>query len=76
MANLVTITGRKNSITKAKSGHYTASVSVTGTWGPTGVEYPYAKVVAHRNKIELFEAREVISSAITPDIGSQFTVGE
>lgn len=76
MANLVTITGRKNSITKSKAGHYTASVSITGTWGPTGVEYPYSKVVAHRNKIELFEAREVISSAITPDVGSQYTIGE
>lgn len=76
MANLVTITGRKNSITKSKSGHYTASVSIVGTWGPTGVEYPYAKVVAHRNKIELFEAREVISSAVTPDVGTQYTIGE
>lgn len=59
---MIKVTGRKNSITKSRSGHYTASVYLIGTWGPTGTEYPYNERIAHAVKLELEAAQNVINN--------------
>jgi len=67
-AGIVTVTGRKVSITKSRSGHYTASVTEVGTWTLPGSDqiYPYAERLLHETKLELVEARALIRQHSTP----------
>jgi hypothetical protein len=61
-AAVVTVTGSKVSITKSRSGHYTACITKVGTWTMPGSDrvYPYAERVLHETKLELEQARTLI----------------
>ena len=65
---VITVTDRKVSITKSRSGHYTASVTEVGTWTLPGISqiYPHAKRVLHETKLELSEARALIRQHSMP----------
>ena len=67
-AAVITVTDRKVSITKSRSGHYTASVTEIGTWTLPGSSqiYPHAKRVLHETKLELSEARALIHQQSMP----------
>lgn len=67
-AAVVTVTGRKVSIIKSRSGHYTASVTKIGTWTMPGSDrvYPYAERVLHETKLELDTARELVRQHSEP----------
>lgn len=65
---VVTVTCRKVSITKSRSGHYTASITKFGTWTmPSSNQvYPYSERVLHATKLKLDEARALIREHSTP----------
>lgn len=63
MSNAKHIT-RKASITRSRSGHYTATIREVGTWEKDGRTYPYSEVVFKLGKLANVEAaRAAIAKA-------------
>jgi hypothetical protein len=61
--SIIKVTSLKTSITKSRSGHYTASIREIGTWQQVegGQSFPYEKRVLHETKIELATAQALIN---------------
>jgi hypothetical protein len=59
MTHKTNVTGKKISITKSRSGHYTLTVRETGTWELNGLTFPLNRVVVSVPKLQLDKAQRL-----------------